>query len=343
MSTGRIYAGIGALALIIGLTTTSGSAATANGPNVAGSGSTASELHSSNWAGYVTTGGGTSASANWVVPSVYGAGGYSSSWAGVDGYGLPTVEQTGTASGLLFGVPVYSAWVELYPAPPATLQTAFGADAPVRPGDHMSGSVKANGDRYTIKLTDHTQGWKFAWTVAAPSGMNASAEVITEAPTGSAGILPLHEYTEHPERRAPSRHRRDMGDLVHELSTKTRVILAVVLGFIIMVVIPSAAFSGGGSSSGGGSQSATYNSGYAFGDATGTPNSPASEVMTNGNFWGNGSYTTESAGLDSIGPVGLNIGIDPRCQPMSCHPPSAVPRGTTTLRTLTGRTDAWLA
>ncbi len=202
MSIKTICAGIGALALIGGLAA-SGTAATAstNGPHLlAGPGSTAGEIHSLNWAGYVTRGGGTSASANWVVSSVHGAGGYSSSWAGVDGAGWSTVEQTGTESDLIYGQPIYSAWVELYPAPMMVIQYTSGADVPVYPGDHISGSVKANGDYYTIKLTDHTQGWSYAQTFADPSGTNASAEVITEAPSNASTgkVLPLANFgSEH--------------------------------------------------------------------------------------------------------------------------------------------------
>lgn len=205
MSIKTILAGIGALALIGELSVGLASSASASvrplglasssasvrplviGPPIAGPGSTGSELHYVNWAGYVNTRGGTFASANWAVPSVHGAGGrYSCSWVGLDGSGSPTVEQTGIEMALIYGVPVYTAWVELYPAPMQFIEyTATGAEVPVSPGDHVSGSVSVNGmngDNYTIKLTDHTQNWKFAWTVADPSGTNASAEAITEAP-----------------------------------------------------------------------------------------------------------------------------------------------------------------
>lgn len=173
---------IGALALAAGLLAPTAPAIAGNGPHVASLGSTANALHSLNWAGYVTMAGGTSASANWVVPSVHGANGWSSSWVGVDGWGSGTVEQIGTDSAVWNGAHVYYAWVELYPAMPVVLHYASGAEVPVHPGDHMSGSVRARGDHYTIKLTDHTEGWNYAKTIVDPSGMNASAEVITEAP-----------------------------------------------------------------------------------------------------------------------------------------------------------------
>lgn len=166
-----------------------------------GPGSTANALHSLNWAGYVTTGGGTFASANWVVPSARGpSGGYSASWVGVDGAGSPTVEQTGTASATLYGQSLSYAWVELYPAGTQILHYESGAEAPVYAGDHMSGSVSARGDQYTIKLADHTRSWRYARTITDPAGMNASAEVITEAPSSAhtGNILPLANFgSEH--------------------------------------------------------------------------------------------------------------------------------------------------
>ena len=202
MSIKTICAGIGTLALLGGLAA-SGTAATArtDGPHLlAGPGSTAGELHSLNWAGYVTTGGGTSASANWVVPSVRGSYGYSSSWVGIDGARSSTVEQTGTELDEIYGQLIYSAWVELYPAPMLTIQYQSGADVPVYPGDHMSGSVSANGDYYTIKLSDHTQNWDYARTWVDPSGRNSSTEVIAEAPSlaSTGNVLPLANFgSEH--------------------------------------------------------------------------------------------------------------------------------------------------
>lgn len=187
---------IGAVALAAGLLAPAAPAIAANGPHMAGPGSTANALKSLNWAGYVTTSGGTSASANWVVPSVRGANGWSASWVGVDGFGSDTVEQTGTDSAVWNGAHVYYAWVELYPAMPVVLHYASGAEAPVHPGDRMSGSVRAKGDHYTTRLIDHTEGWNYAQTFVVPSGSNASAEVITEAPSESSTgrVLPLANF-----------------------------------------------------------------------------------------------------------------------------------------------------
>lgn len=154
-------------------------------------------LRSRNWSGYAVTGAEHSVSANWTVPAVHGRGilKVSSSWVGIDGYHSNTVEQTGTESEIRSGRPVYYAWVELFPAPEQFIvYAASGAPVPVHPGDHMSGSVRARGDRYTLRLTDHTERWRYAATLTDPSGSNASAEVITEAPSVGGVIRPLANF-----------------------------------------------------------------------------------------------------------------------------------------------------
>jgi hypothetical protein len=194
----KLIAGIAGLALAAGLSgiTAIPSIAASNGTDVVSPGFTASGQNSLNWAGYVKTDGGAYAvSANWTVPSVAGPNGYSASWVGLDGDGSPTVEQTGTMSAVIAGQPAYLAWVELYPASSVLIQD------PVYPGDRMSGSVRAIGHGYyAIRLTDNTRGWNYARTVLDPAGMNASAEVITEAPSSAAtrNILPLANFgSEH--------------------------------------------------------------------------------------------------------------------------------------------------
>jgi len=185
-----VVAGI-ALAAGLGAGLAAHSTVAGNGTNRAASGHTVNGLDSLNWAGYVDTHANESvASANWTVPSVWGANGWSSSWVGLDGDGSPTVEQTGTDSGLVYGAPIYLAWVELYPAPPVVLPEN------VYPGDKMSGSVRPYEGFYRIYLADHTRGWHISQTVYVRGGRNASAEVITEAPSSAStgNILPLADF-----------------------------------------------------------------------------------------------------------------------------------------------------
>jgi hypothetical protein len=81
------------------------------------------EAETLNWSGYVVTGADGSfnqVSAEWGVPGVICSGGdqYESSWVGLDGYNGSTVEQIGTSSDCDGTTAVYSAWYEMYPAPP---------------------------------------------------------------------------------------------------------------------------------------------------------------------------------------------------------------------------------
>jgi hypothetical protein len=148
-------------------------------------------LDSHDWAGYVDIFGGTHASADWTVPSVSGANGNSASWVGLDGDGSATVEQTGTESAISGGHQLDYAWVELYPAPQVILPGT------VHPGDKMAASVTTTGNGYyAISITDTTRGWHYAKTTADFSASNASAEVVTEAPSSAAtgNVLPLADF-----------------------------------------------------------------------------------------------------------------------------------------------------
>ena len=147
---------------------------------------------SSNWAGWDNTGGTyTSVSADWVQPAVTCAKretSYASFWVGLDGDGSNSVEQTGSEADCSRGTPKYYSWYEFYPAYPVNYSNT------VRPGDHFNASVTYNGGTYTLVLNDSTQGWSHTTTGTAPSGLNASAEVIAEAPSSNRGVLPLANF-----------------------------------------------------------------------------------------------------------------------------------------------------
>jgi hypothetical protein len=147
---------------------------------------------SSNWAGWDNTGSTyTSVSASWVQPTVTCSRrqtSYSSFWVGLDGDGSNSVEQTGSEADCSRGTPTYYSWYEFYPAYPVNYSNT------VRPGDHFSASVTFNGSgKYTLVLTDSTQGWSHTKTGTA-AGTNASAEVIAEAPSSNSGVLPLANF-----------------------------------------------------------------------------------------------------------------------------------------------------
>ncbi|MFC5906342.1 G1 family glutamic endopeptidase [Streptacidiphilus monticola] len=147
---------------------------------------------SSNWAGYATTGGTfTSVKASWVQPaaSCTSSTTYSSFWVGIDGDGSNSVEQTGSEVDCSGGSPQYYSWYEMYPAYPVNFSNT------VRAGDHFTASVtEASGGKFTLTLSDTTQGWTRTVSKTYSGAALASAEVIAEAPSSSTGVLPLTNF-----------------------------------------------------------------------------------------------------------------------------------------------------
>ena len=147
---------------------------------------------STNWSGYVLTGGTgafSSVSASWTEPAASCGSGtqYAAFWVGLDGYNSDSVEQTGTDSDCSGGSPDYYGWYEMYPADPVYFTN------PVAPGDRLSASVAVSGTSYTLTLTDSTQGWTQTENESG-SYADSSAEVITEAPSSAQGPLPLADF-----------------------------------------------------------------------------------------------------------------------------------------------------
>jgi Peptidase A4 family len=150
---------------------------------------------STNWSGYAATGANhkfTSVSATWTEPTATcnsGSAQYSSFWVGLDGYSSSSVEQTGTDADCSGRTPQYYGWYEMYPAYPVNFSNT------VRPGDHMSASVTFSGtSTYTLVLKDTTRGWTKTVTKNQSGLARSSAEVITEAPSSSSGVLPLANF-----------------------------------------------------------------------------------------------------------------------------------------------------
>jgi hypothetical protein len=152
---------------------------------------------SPNWSGYAQTASGpyTSVSASWTAPSVDCArtpDAAVSFWVGLDGYTDATVEQTGTEATCSNGRATYGGWWEMFPKPGVNF--ARRTD-PVLPGDVISASVMVFGEnRFRLTLADATQGWSRSVTRKSKAAKLSSAEVITEAPSGGGGILPLADF-----------------------------------------------------------------------------------------------------------------------------------------------------
>jgi hypothetical protein len=170
-----------------------GNGGAANGP-AAGTAAAVTQVTSANWAGYAATGAAgsfTSVSGSWAQPAVScgAADTFSAFWAGLDGDGTATVEQTGTEADCADGAATYQGWYEVFPAAPV-----FFAN-PVQPGDAMSASVVSDGGGlFTLTLSDATQGWTQTTQQTAANAQLGSAEVIAEAPSDGNSVLPLADF-----------------------------------------------------------------------------------------------------------------------------------------------------
>jgi Peptidase A4 family len=178
-----------------GSTGSSGSTGWSGGGGAAsGTGNAANAATSQNWAGYAAAGQPgtfTSVSASWTQPAVTCTAQrtFSSYWAGLDGDGTQTVEQTGTEADCNNGAATYQGWFEMFPNAPFFYNNA------VAPGDAMSASVVANGGgAFTLTLSDQTQGWTQTTDQTSATAQLGSAEIIAEAPSDANSVLPLSNF-----------------------------------------------------------------------------------------------------------------------------------------------------
>ncbi len=177
-----------------GASTGGASGGAVDGPAGSAAAAAVTQVTSANWAGYAATGAAgsfTSVSASWAQPAVScgAADTFSSFWAGLDGDGTTTVEQTGTEADCADGAATYQGWYELFPNAPV-----FYAN-PVRPGDAMTASVASDGGgTFTLTLSDSTQGWTQTTQQTAAAARLGSAEVIAEAPSSGDSVLPLADF-----------------------------------------------------------------------------------------------------------------------------------------------------
>ena len=164
------------------------------GPHTTHPGARNATSNSPNWSGYAATRGNgsfTSVSSSWVEPMGTCRSGnqYSSFWVGLDGYSSTSVEQTGSEVDCSGRTPQYYSWYEMYPAYPVNFSNT------VRPGDHFTGSVRyTGGGKFTLKLSDTTEGWSHTVTKRLSGAARSSAEVIVEAPYIAGGYAPLADF-----------------------------------------------------------------------------------------------------------------------------------------------------
>jgi hypothetical protein len=153
---------------------------------------------STNWSGYAVlptavkrgqTQSVTDVKGSWTVPAVVGTGtSYSAFWIGIDGYNSGTVEQIGTSSDVVNGVPSYYAWYEIYPKYPVTISMTISV------GDTITADVLSTSKGFQLTITDVNTGKSFTTLQKCPQAAKSSAEWVAEAPSSMSGVLPLANF-----------------------------------------------------------------------------------------------------------------------------------------------------
>jgi hypothetical protein len=157
------------------------------------------QVQSANWGGYASTLPSQSfrfIRATFFVPYVNCSttpDSFSAHWIGLDGFGNATVEQAGVLAACSGGTAHYAAWYEMFPRFPLYPHMA------IRPGDSVTVSVffQRSTRRFTIVLTDTSNGARFSRRLACPSGSTCrrtSAEAISEPPSSGSQVLPLTDF-----------------------------------------------------------------------------------------------------------------------------------------------------
>lgn len=145
---------------------------------------------SSNWSGYVASGGTyTSVSGTWIVPTVGSTTtGADATWVGIGGVSGTDLIQAGTQATVSGGSVSYDAWIEMLP------QSSRTISLDVAPGDSVTVSIteQTNG-QWLIAMTNNTTKSSYQRTVTYASS-RSSAEWIQEAPSSGRGIIPLDDF-----------------------------------------------------------------------------------------------------------------------------------------------------
>lgn len=171
-------------------TTSTSSSSSSTGTSTPTTTQTAVSYKSTNWSGYMASGGTfTAVSGSWVVPSPTSTSTtdntYDAAWIGIGGVTSSDLIQTGTANEVSpSGTVTTMAFYELLPANAQNIISLT-----VTPGDTMSASITETGTNvWSLIITDVTTGQSYSKSIAYTSQLS-SAEWIEEDPTLSGGNL----------------------------------------------------------------------------------------------------------------------------------------------------------
>ena len=145
---------------------------------------------SSNWSGYVATGGTyTSVTGTWIVPQVgTTTTGADATWVGIGGVSGSDLIQAGTQATVAGGSVSYEAWIEMLPESSRTVSLG------VAPGDSVTVTItEQSSGEWLIVMRNNTTKSSYERTVRYRSS-RSSAEWIQEAPSSGRGIIPLDDF-----------------------------------------------------------------------------------------------------------------------------------------------------
>lgn len=146
---------------------------------------------SSNWSGYVASGGTyMSVTGTWIVPTVSAtSAGADATWVGIGGVRGSDLIQAGTQATVTGGGAVtYEAWTEILPDYSRT------APLQVSPGDSVTVTItEQSSGLWLIVMQNNTTSASYEKTLRY-SSTRSSAEWVQEAPSTSRGIVPLDDF-----------------------------------------------------------------------------------------------------------------------------------------------------
>src|SRR6266702_2103434 len=145
---------------------------------------------SSNWSGYVASGGTyTSVTGTWIVPQVGSTTtGADATWVGIGGVSGTDLIQAGTQATVSGADVSYEAWTEMLPDSSHTVSLDVAA------GDSVTVSItEQTSGEWLIAMVNNTTKASYQRTVRYSSS-RSSAEWIQEAPSAGRGIIPLDDF-----------------------------------------------------------------------------------------------------------------------------------------------------